>query len=88
MKSFSATFQLLKMSFTSKCITEFGNCYINPFSFQCDNHCRVGPLFSTGAISSFSQKNASFYDVLLKFSNKKTIQPSRLEREEEKKKEI
>jgi hypothetical protein len=34
-------------------------------------HWRAGPLFSRGAISSFSQKNAYFYDVLLQFSAKK-----------------
>jgi len=34
-------------------------------------HWRAGPLFWRGAISSFLQKNAYFYDVLLKFSAKK-----------------
>jgi hypothetical protein len=40
---------------------------------EVEGHWRAGPLFSRGAISSFSQKNAYFYDVLLKFSAKKTF---------------
>ncbi len=36
-----------------------------------DEHWRAGPLFSRATISSFSQQNAYFYDVLLKFSAKK-----------------